>query len=230
MRNIVRLSVIALILFITSAWTWPWEEKAKTPASQPAASQTSAAVTPAESLKEIKDVSEKKEVVEVPKPLDISPVMLSVSTASVSVSKTVVVPRVDPVIAPDQVRTELKKVMEMQKQRQKELGVQMQTLRITLGRAKTYNKILNNMYPTLPGGSVTARAVNQEKIRLIHEEVKKMAPALPISPALRSAQIASRQASQARSSAFVLPIGKHAPRPKAPVKQAQTSGPSSEQE
>ena len=74
-------------------------------------------------------------------------------------------------------------------------------------RAQLYNRILNNMYPTTTGKNIAAKAVDQEKIRLIHQEVKRLGiESIASVPALKVAYNAKEIAERSKSAAY-MPVG-----------------------
>jgi len=237
MRNYLKLSVLIIAVLSLCAWSWPGSKKtttteknvpkasAQVTATSSASAQAPKEILPAEESTKSGEPAPGRPVVSLP-PLQKTPAPPAIHPASVSPLPS------KPPLEPLAVQKELNQVMELQTRRQKELEAQMKAVQTTLERAKIYNRILNTMHPVtpiLPGKSVTAAAVNQEKIRLIHEEVRRMVPPIPsVTPAVRSAQAAGRQVKQARKPAFELPIGKNAPQTGTPQTPSEENSSSSE--
>ncbi len=76
---------------------------------------------------------------------------------------------------PAVVRSEIQKIIRYNTKMQAELRRQMGAVNENLRKAKVYNKVLTNMYPTAVGKNIAVKAVNQERIRVIHKEVKGLA-------------------------------------------------------
>lgn len=231
-RTIFPSVIIAgFLILLLSAFTWPWEkEKEEIPQKETeitapvAASEEKAGpktiietLPPPVSdiplaIKTTELVSAPVAVVEtVPNIRKISKTDVpAVSAVSSQLPKPIPAPRLSTNVIV--VQDEIRQVIQLNRQRQMALQRQMKLLNERVQKAKIYNKILSNMYPLPSSARVSARAVNQQKIRLIHQEIKTLAgPADKVIRTVRAAQQSQKVAAAAKK-ASVLPIGPNAPK------------------
>jgi len=230
MKKILGLLLTVLISTFLVAFSWPWEGEDEPTVSSPKKVVSPQPKPPVETIKEYGTGSEAGPV-ESPTPVAAAPEIalnpnLQKTTrlltqvkkagtqvkpqpvASSPVPKLVTTQRM-PVAVPDPsiVSSEIQQVIQLNKKRQMELTRQIRVLNETTKRAKLYNKILNNMYPTSVTRNLAVRAVTQEKVRLIHQEVKKLgAISIQTVPTIYSANQAKAIAIRS-SQVGLLPIG-----------------------
>jgi hypothetical protein len=216
-KKISLIVVLAGLLMITAAFTWPWEPKEEAVKEAKPAKTVEKKVSKAEVEKKEKAPTKVQPTIVRAEALPMKPPAKNVvrptqALITPKAQKMAVIPKSKAKLSTDPavVKSELLKIMEFNKVRQAELKQQMITLNQTLQKAQVYNKILTNMYPTAAGRNIAAKAVNQEKVRVLHKEVKALEVGDPRTiPAVKVATTASTQARQAKR-AGVLPIGKNA--------------------
>jgi len=230
MKKVLGLLLTVLISTFLVAFSWPWEEEDKPTISSPKKVVSPQPKPPVEKTKEEGTASEASPV-ESPAPAETAPeialnpnlqkttrLLTQVKKAGTQIKpQPVTLPPVSrpvtaqrmPVAVPDPsiVSSEIQQVIQLNKKRQMELTRQIRVLNETTKRAKLYNKILNNMYPTSVTRNLAVRAVTQEKVRLIHQEIKKLgAISVQTVPIIHSANQAKAIAIRS-SQAGLLPIG-----------------------
>jgi hypothetical protein len=219
MLKILKISILSLFLtvFLTpTAFSWPWDKKEEAPAkaTKPAEEITrteTPAVAPAKAEdKRGEEDSEEPVPFElrrpVPPPL---PMLKPIKPSQTQLSSDV-----------SAVQDELRQVIKFNRSREQELHHQMDALRETLEKARLYNQILTQIKPPVPQSNIATQAVDQEKIRLIHEQVKKMTPVHPAAAQVQAIPQVPTSALKARE-AGVLPIRENAP--KAPESAPKTT-------
>jgi len=193
-KKVLSLFLVFLVSAILAAFSWPWEkEEGSFPTSQEAAPVK-------QEMRE--EPAAREEVEKAPTEAKLRP------TTSRPVAMPIVAPHIRALIPdPSVVSSQIQQVIQLNKKRQMELVRQMKVLNETAKRAKLYNKILRNMYPVSATHNLAARAVTQEKVRLIHQEVKKLgAISVQTVPTVSSANQAKAIAERS-SQAGLLPIG-----------------------
>lgn len=218
-KKISLISIMIGLFLTTAAFTWPWEKK-----EEPI--QTAEPTLKKEEKKMVGKVEVKKDETaaqvepvfrrptdDIPEILPAKGPVQKIQTAPVipPVKKVAVTPKAVPKLSTDPVvvKTDLRKIVQFNKIRQAELRQQMATVNQTMQKARIYNKILTNMYPTAIGKNIAAQAVDHEKVRLLHKEVKRLdmagVSAVPSVNAVKEAKVSADQAKRAG----VLPIGKN---------------------
>jgi len=197
-KKISGFFLIGCLFLITSAFTWPWEKEKETPQA-------------AEQL-EIKEEEAVKPVLTrpalPPRPEDVFTEMEGeVITAAIPTAPRPKALSTQPAV----VRDELNRVMQANKIRQVQLEQQMEQVREVRERTGIYNRMLATVATRKPR-SVSAQAVSQERVRVLHEQIRMLSVAqVGKIPALESAAQARDVAAQASQSGR-LPIGKYAPK------------------
>jgi len=197
-KKISGFFLIGCLFLITSAFTWPWEKEKETPQA-------------AEQL-EIKEEEAAKPVLtrpaQPPRPEDVFTEMEGeVVTAAIPTAPRPKALSIQPAV----VRDELNRVMQANKIRQAQLEQQMEQVREVRERTGIYNRMLATVATRKPR-SVSAQAVSQERVRVLHEQIRTLSVAQAGKiPALESAAQVRDVAAQASQSGR-LPIGKYAPK------------------
>jgi len=219
-KKISGFFLIGCLFLITSAFTWPWEKEKETPQ--------------AEEQVEIKEEEAVKPVFTRPAEPPRSEYIFTkiepgVTTAAIptpprpedtfteakrGVTTGALPPATRPEVLstqPSVVRDELNRVMQANKIRQAQLEQQMEQVKEVRERTGIYNRMLATVATRKPR-SVSAQAVSQERVRVLHEQIRSLSVAQTGKiPALESAAQAKDVAAQASQSGR-LPIGKYAPK------------------
>jgi len=187
MKKFILYSVVIVMSLPMAAFDWPWEKEKKEEKIQPILRGTQVGVDP--TPRNLESFPPPVRPVRVPA----IPIPIPRSSAGGM-----------PVANPRVVSKEIQDVIRLNQKRKQELASQMEKLNETTKRAQLYNRILNNMYPAGAGRNIAARAVNQEKIRLIHHEIKKLGKeSASHVPALNTAYQAQALAERSTASSYM---------------------------
>ena len=196
-KKISGFFLIGCLFLITSAFTWPWEKEKEPVMDEPPRAEEQV------ELKRGEAVMTPIPPAAISRPVKLSPMgekmseieRMTAAPAALTASRPEVLST-----QPSVVRDELNRVMQANKIRQAQLEQQMEQVKEVRERTGIYNRMLATVATRKPR-SVSAQAVSQERVRVLHEQIRSLSVAQTGKiPALESAAQAKDVAAQASQS------------------------------